>query len=208
MDGDPDYEPWVTDGTAAGTMQLAELHPPSNTGTDSLGAEPAGFTQVAGSQVVFLASTGSTQTGLFATDGTGAGTVELLAGLSNYNQGVTGLADGRAVLVTPSPTSNDTGPRRAYGTDGTGTGTVALLPGVDVGIGDDSTAPVVLPFGSDGLLIGRVDGTANIGLWLTDGTTSGTTLLSGLGSVGETTPGYAPTFGTRKAGLCPDPPKA
>lgn len=64
--------------------------------------------------MVFLASTGPTQTGLFATDGTGAGTVELLAGLANYNQSVTGLADGRAVLVTPSPTSNDTGPRRAY----------------------------------------------------------------------------------------------
>ncbi len=85
-------------------------------------------------------------------------------------------------------------PVRAYGTDGTEAGTVALLPGVDVGRIGIASRPDALPFGAGGLLIGRVDGTSNIGLWLTDGTAAGTTLLSGLGSVAVTVPGYAPTF--------------
>lgn len=76
-DGKTGREPWVTDGTPAGTLQLANLV------NSSYGSFPTGFTAWNGS-MFFAAQVSQTNRGVFVTDGTPAGT-ELLTSLVPYS---------------------------------------------------------------------------------------------------------------------------
>jgi|GEM_PF-6471900 len=76
-DGISGAEPWITDGTAAGTQRLAETLP----GNNAAGSGPQ-FFAVLGDRAYFFAATSIglvSLSRLFRTDGTAAGTVELTA---------------------------------------------------------------------------------------------------------------------------------
>jgi len=73
------YEPYVSDGTAAGTFMLKNINPTGN----SLTAQAMGLhLKVAGSYCYFIASNG-TNTSLWRTDGTIAGTIEVMPNVTN-----------------------------------------------------------------------------------------------------------------------------
>ncbi|MBC11990.1 MAG: hypothetical protein CMM85_03350 [Rhodothermaceae bacterium] len=67
---DAGYEPWYSDGTAAGTYQLADVRPGSASGIPGFEAY-----QVLGDRLYFLASAKETGAELWQTDGTIGGTV-------------------------------------------------------------------------------------------------------------------------------------
>ena len=90
-------EPWITDGTAAGTSPLRDL------AAGAGGSNPFGYTLLASGRVVFIASDAGGTPRLHVTDGTAAGTVALSvlpAGLasSNASFSATTLGDGQLVF--------------------------------------------------------------------------------------------------------------
>ena len=64
-------ELWATDGTAAGTLQLKDISP------GAIGSSPEGLTALGNGKAVFTADDGLNGRELWVTDGTGAGTVLL-----------------------------------------------------------------------------------------------------------------------------------
>ncbi|MEM7200693.1 MAG: hypothetical protein AAF628_10530 [Planctomycetota bacterium] len=117
-------EPWITDGTEAGTRMVADLIP------GPAGVDPRGFTLVNGT-VLFDAADGSggSVRGIWRTDGTGAGT-SLVVGspastfrtVDSSLQALPNAAVFRARVGTNR--------YELWRTDGTAAGTVPLIPGV------------------------------------------------------------------------------
>ena len=70
-DGTDGVEPWVTDGTAAGTVLLKDISP------GSASSSPQDFTRLLNGSLKFSASTAANGDELWMTDGTAAGTVML-----------------------------------------------------------------------------------------------------------------------------------
>jgi ELWxxDGT repeat protein len=102
-------EPWVSDGTAAGTHMLKDLNP------GPLSSGPASF-QVVGDQLVFVADVGNGQQ-LWGSDGTDAGTQALTTIESGNTWGFTAL-NGKLYFGT-----DDGG---LWTTDGTAAGTAEV----------------------------------------------------------------------------------
>ncbi len=153
-DGTSGPEPWVSDGTAAGTVQLGDLAPGPN-GSAPILALPVGGTHVLTSSA-----------GLFATDGTPAGTSQLLPGTLTSSYGSTTAALGKVFFAGESSSAT-----ALWATDGTAGGT-AMVGGYN------PSQPV--PFGS--LLLYTADASPSASypeLWRTDGTPAGTYALSG-----------------------------
>ncbi len=159
-------EPWVSDGTTIGTALLTDL------AAFAPGSDPFDL-RVAGSRVVFLGRDPQAFVErLYGTDGTAAGTFELILGLENFTlgKGVEFLGD---LWLTAERN------RRAdflLRTDGTIAGTTLMnLPGTATVGGTAKDLAV-----SNGLLyfpgIER-DGTEP---WVTDGTTAGTRQIADL----------------------------
>lgn len=165
-DGIHGEEPWVSDGTAAGTTLLADLRPGPE------GSDP--FPGVVyGDRMYFSAETqvaGVLQRELWATDGTSTGTQLFLdlngAESSTPNPHV--VYDGRLFFVA---TDSGTG-REVWKTDGSASGSELLaditVPG---GLGPNSLTVL-----GDRLLFqaGGIEGSE---LWESDGTEAGTKLL-------------------------------
>jgi len=163
-------EPWVTDGTAAGTFLLAELH------DGWLGSILTPFAENAG-RLYLLASPDLRQhpgeyTDLWVTDGTRAGTRRLPLPTSSIGQFVALGAvgpDDPLLFVGPRPTGD---PVEDFGlglwsTDGTPEGT-ALLLALD---GDVPTGAVRL---GDRFVFATTELGHPAVLWSTDGTAAGT----------------------------------
>lgn len=155
-----DDEPWVSDGTAAGTLRLADLVP----GLGSSG--PMAFTAFGG-RVWFLATTGYSggPWNLYVTDGTPAGTGFFLA--------LSGTPDGLVPAGDRLFFRND---GELWSTDGTqaGTGLVAdLWPGSGTSVPRDLVA-----LGTSRKLVFTAN-TPNQPrmVWVTDGTAAGTHAL-------------------------------
>ena len=100
---------WVTDGTAAGTSELAVANAYSG------GLNPFDLT-VLGNDVFFEGQDSSGQFGLWKTDGTAAGTSELSIGAPGYN--IYLASNGKDVLFD--------GNYNLWVTDGTSAGTSEL----------------------------------------------------------------------------------
>lgn len=143
------FEPWISDGTAAGTRLLADL-----LAADS--SDPSGFAELPDGRVVFAAE-GVSGRGLWTSDGTAENTVAVESDLDNPLF-LTRVGD--TVYV------QDAGADRAlWRTDGT-SGNTLRLAGVEA-------ADNLIPFHGRVFFSGRTT-EFGVRLWATDGTVEGT----------------------------------
>src|SRR5262249_9775902 len=169
---------WVTDGTAAGTHELAV----SGAFSGGLfnwfpGGDNPDFTRFNG-EVLFQGKDTSGNLGLWVTDGTAAGTHKL-TGISGANSGgifvLTGFANFHPAACRLSRGEVGFSGVRAAGhgglwvTDGTAAGTHEVTGGV----GPES----MTVFNGEVLFQGD-NGGGGLGLWVTDGTAAGTHALA------------------------------
>ena len=173
-DGIVGDEPWVTDGTAAGTISLGDLRP----GTD--GSFPNDF-EAFGQQVFFAADSGTTApagvgTELFVTDGTPGGTVlvkDIRPGTSSSSPDELTVFNGRLFFEANDGTNGS----ELWVSDGTTAGTVLFL---DINPGSSSSFPGQFTEYNGRLYFRANDGTTGTELWVSDGTVAGTTLVADL----------------------------
>ena len=161
-------EPFVTDGTAAGTLLLKDIMP-GTTGSD------AHFVATLGSQTLFWADMlGSNPSrALYATDGTAAGTIQLASGFfrGGTPPGNFSIADGRAVFTVQSNASGR--PQQVWSTDGTAAGTQRLVGPAGAAL---TPAGSTLAFGGAVVFTASASATGTE-LYITDGTASGSRLV-------------------------------
>jgi ELWxxDGT repeat protein len=175
-------EPWVSDGTDAGTHMIADILPGANGSLDN-DYSFLGFTAL-GNKVLFPAGDGVHGRELWISDGTAAGTRLLRDMTPGVNKGT--WDDSYAYLTTLGDRTFFRGYDSAHGyalwvTDGTDVGTM-LFP-------DPNAGPIGAPFDlmvSGDKLYFASGSTFLSGsqLWVTDGSTAGTHSLgvaSGLG---------------------------
>lgn len=165
-DGTNGAEPWVTDGTADGTMMLANIYPRN-------GSNPGPM--VAVSNLNFFAAT-SAEGGreLWKTDGTLPGTVQV----ADIASGPTG-SDPQDLMVFNNAlyftANDDVHGRELWRTDGT---TTTMLR--DILLGDAGGAWRIMGVTQNALLFAADDGTTGVELWKTDGTSQGTTQVKNI----------------------------
>ncbi|MFM7248631.1 MAG: ELWxxDGT repeat protein [Planctomycetaceae bacterium] len=196
-------ELWRTDGTAAGTLRVADIEP------GSAGSDPEGLTPV-GTQL-FFAATRAGDRELWVTDGTSSGT-RLVKNIKTVDPGAYGAPEfssapsqltafgGRVWFAADDGTHGT----ELWVSDGTEAGTVLVRDLDPRGTGTqarpDSGAPLELtPFqgrlfftgvSSDQDSIGRV-------LWSTDGTEPGTVVVSQISAGKGGEPGELAVSGGR-----------
>ena len=202
--GDDDL--WVTNGTAMGTKEVGGVGN-SQVINAATAWDPNNLSAFA-EGVLFNASDASesgTYVGLWITDGSGLGTVEI-GGLQNAGifdrANKSFIADdmialGNLMLFSANNASDD---NAIWITDGTATGTVELggsgnaaIVGAGKNFGDDCANAV--RFGNRIFFQGE-DQTGATGLWVTDGTASGTYEIGGPangGVIGSDSSGLDPT---------------
>ncbi len=178
---------WVSDGTAAGTSEIGGPDDQGVSGAAAGGLDPLNAIQLNG-KVFFRGNDSSGQAGLWVSDGTAAGTVEL-GGLKN--QGITGAGPnglvplnfgrlGNKLLFSAIDASNSSS---LWVTDGTVAGTTEIGGLQNAGIagahGTGFNPGSFTALGGKALFRG-VDSSGNSGLWVTDGTAAGTIELGGL----------------------------
>ncbi|MGH9208222.1 MAG: hypothetical protein ACRD1G_16980, partial [Acidimicrobiales bacterium] len=178
---------WMTDGTAAGTHELAVAGAlATSQGVLPAGLSPSDLTVYNG-HVFFSGDDASGGVGLWETDGTASGTHELtgIAGAATRGQGIgpPGLSpsdltlyDGQ-ILFSGDDARGQTG---LWETDGTVSGTkelTGIAGALTAGIGLD---PSNLTAYNGELLFSGDGANGQNGLWETDGTATGTKELTGI----------------------------
>ncbi|WP_225007977.1 MULTISPECIES: ELWxxDGT repeat protein [Novosphingobium] len=186
-DGTHGNELWATDGTASGTVLLADIA----TGTN--GSNPANMFTFAKGKALFAASNGTSYGQLWVTNGTVEGTKLV----KDFEVGVNGAPENFFLLpngkVLFSGQTTNQG-RELWITDGTAAGTKLVK---DIASGSASSAP-----GNFALLAGnRVVFSADGELWTSDGTEAGTRLVVDLtpGFNNSTYPAQFTSLGNGKA---------
>jgi ELWxxDGT repeat protein len=180
---------WVTDGTASGTFELGGLKNSGISGRFFAGLEPQEDLTPAGNKVFFVAEDTDAHVGLWVTDGTTSGTVEI-GGLNNA--GIPAGPGGVPFSGANNKVSfgNDiifTGGNSIWVSDGTASGTVDIAPNL-FGINDLTVFATKVLFEA-GLAV------TDNSLWITDGTAAGTTEIGGpehVGIVGANTELWIP----------------
>ncbi|HEX3554300.1 MAG TPA: ELWxxDGT repeat protein [Thermoanaerobaculia bacterium] len=187
-DGSHGEEPWISDGTPAGTALLKDVNPGPNDST------PFNLVPLAG-RLLFRAFDDTNGLELWATDGTAAGTVLV----KDINPGQAGSAP---LQLTPFggqiyfEADDGTSGRELWRTDGTAAGTV-LVKDVNPG----SAAGFTFFFRYQLTALGSAlyffadDGVHGPELWKSDGTAAGTTLVK------DVYPGSTGSFGLGFAGM-------
>lgn len=178
-DGSHGRELWITDGTIQGTEMVKDIR------TGSTTSALFGFTEFNG-KVYFRAKGDNNGSELWVTDGTESGTYvfkDINPGGVNSGSFPGGFTEYNGNLYFYADDGNNG--RELWVSDGTASGT-SMLKDINSGSGDSYPNELIV---LDGLLyFGATDGT-NSGLWSTDGTTTGTTLVysgSGRPSYGMT----------------------
>lgn len=178
-DGASGTEPWVSDGTAAGTVQLGDLAP------GTAWSAPTFNVPVGGTNLL-----GTPENGLWSTDGTPAGTSQILSGIA---QNSFGFVPALGLAFFSAQDANGQGP---WVSDGTAAGTRPLTsvnPGPNNPWAFTSLGSVVV--------FGAYDGVNSPRLWRTDGTTAGTQPLGIISDSGWIEPlGAAALFVAETAG--------
>lgn len=156
------FEPWITDGTVAGTSRLKDIEP------GPAGSGPRGFRVRVEDEIVFWCNTPSPG-GLWKTDGTQAGTVLVKGGFT-----ATGLTPGGCNGKAYFAGSDATHGRELWISDGTTSGTVFLK---DINVGTRHSDPQHFLCCDGQVFFFANDGSGNR-LWVTDGTAAGTNTVS------------------------------
>ena len=173
---------WETNGTAAGTYELS-VAGVATVGQDlgPAGLDPSDLT-VFNDQMLFSGNDARSQTGLWVTNGTAAGTHEV-TGIAGASTAGVGLDPSDLTVYNGEVLFSGIGSSGLYGlwvTNGTAAGTHELT-----GIaGEATTGPGLLPqnltnFNGEILFAGR-DSSGLYGLWVTNGTAAGTHELTGI----------------------------
>lgn len=164
-------EPWVSDGTNAGSVLIKDI----NAVVNSNSSNPGSLLRV-GNDVYFAATSPANGTELWKTDGTTAGTVllkDIFTGSSSSNPANLTNVNGTIFF-----TANATGfGVELWKTDGTTAGTVMVK---DIRTGTNSSSPTLLTASGSTLYFVANDGTTGNELWKTDGTAAGTVLVTDL----------------------------
>lgn len=168
-------EPWVTDGTAAGTKMIKDIYP------GTLGSNPQNYIFYSG-KLFFSAADTASNTELWATDGTANGTylVKELCTAKGYYPGF----DGTDMIVYKSKlffSGNDWAPggntyftnAELWVSDGSTTGTQMFK---DINLSSGS-APSRFTLMNNKLYFVADDGITGRELWVTDGTPAGTQIV-------------------------------
>ena len=165
---------WKTDGTANGTVQVKDIRPGSD---DSF---PDNLTNVNGT-LFFTANNGINGIELWKSDGTEAGTLMVKDVLAGSDSGA--VQNGKNELVNVNGNlffyANDgTTGRELWKSDGTEQGTI-LVKDIASGFGYNSSNPRQLTERNGKLYFFCYGSSSSVnGLWVSDGTQSGTTRLS------------------------------
>ncbi len=166
---------WETNGSVAGTAEL------TITGQYVYGLEPSDFT-VFGGKAIFAGRDAADHNNLWVTDGTQSGTSELnVAGADSY--GLFSSYYPQETIVLGSKVlfeGLDTNDRlNLWVTDGTvaGTSEVQVAAGYSDGLFNNGVSPDFTLFGGK-ILFAGYDQNREYGLWVTNGTTAGTSELS------------------------------
>jgi ELWxxDGT repeat protein len=163
-DGVHGYELWKSDGTPTGTDLVKDLNP----GSASTSFDIANF-----NGTLYFSAIGAVG-GLFKSDGTATGTVQVangLAGISKFTN-----VDGTLYFSANDGLHGE----ELYKSDGTAAGTVLVkdintVP--DTYVGDDSSYPSDLTNVNGTLYFRATDLTHGYELWKSDGTTAGTVMI-------------------------------
>ena len=179
---------WVTDGTSAGTSELA-IGGANSGGLFSPNYFPAGFSPeftVLGNRVLFEGYDAGGNDSLWVSDGTAAGTSELtIAGahpggvfVNVAGPGITVF--GGVALFAGEDAGGNVG---LWVTDGTSAGTreLAVAGAFANGLFFNIAAPDLSVLGGKALFQGQ-DAAGNVNLWVTDGTSAGTSELAVAGA--------------------------
>ncbi|AFE06532.1 hypothetical protein COCOR_05709 [Corallococcus coralloides DSM 2259] len=164
--GSAGIELCATDGTAEGTVLVADVGPGGAAGSPVLLGELDG-------KLIFSAASTSTSRSLFATDGTAAGTTLLLHAANTYVVGTsdTGFAtlDGRAYMLCYTPATGT----ELCATDGTAAGTQVL----DLRPGSADSNPRGVTRLGDRLYFSACTSQSGCEPWSSDGTVAGSGML-------------------------------
>ena len=177
-------ELWKSDGTAAGTVRVADIN------VGSGGSSPRYLTNVGGT-LFFRATDGIHGDELWKSDGTAAGTVtvkDIIPGQEGSNP--TALINVASTLFfrTNFGINNE-----LWKSDGTGAGTVLVK---DINLGGNSSNPYPLASVGSTLFFSADDGINGRELWRTDGTIAGTVLVKDINAGA----GDSVTFGSAVLG--------
>ncbi len=167
FDLDAELDLWASDGTAAGTVQVADATSPTSSiwvsPQDGRVIEPSAWGAL-GAKLIYLADDGTSGNEPWASDGTAAGTAQLaetLAGTDwSYFYDLTPLAGGHALFSTGG----------LWTTDATPAGTHLLLPTEPVNVAGLTRIGGTTFFSGSSAAAGQE-------LWNTDGTAAGTALV-------------------------------
>ena len=186
-------EPWVSDGTAAGTHLLADLNQRLyNNGFGGLpyvGSSSPGTAVRTGPSLLFAADDGISGRELWATDLTAGGT-RLVSDIDPRGQGTNFPADSSPGPLVPLggislfAASEETHGRELWASDGTAAGTrlvADLLPGT----GSSSPHDLTLLGGRVWFLAADPQNAGGEALWASDGTAAGTRLVAPLSDSGS-----------------------
>lgn len=159
-------EPWITDGTPAGTLRLRDIRP------GPASSDAGNYARLDGGRVLFQATDSEGRPALYVTDGTSTGTVRLAtlaAAASGPLQYLSTSLGARAIFRVSDPT----GAIDLWSSDGTAVGTFKLQSFAYAA--DPLTAEAIIATGGGrAVYFQSGPGPGHDTLWTTDGTPAGT----------------------------------
>lgn len=168
-DGQLGVEPWITDGTEAGTMMIQDINPGDTVSQGN--SNPDNFI-LYNDLVYFKARSASFGDELFVTDGTDAGTSlikDIQEGSGNSNP-FDMILFNDLIYFTANDGVNSS---ELWSSDGTTEGTNLV---VDIRPGNAGN-PINKTIFGDKIIFTGNDGTNGAELWITDGTAEGTSMV-------------------------------
>ena len=165
---------WVTNGAVAGTQELTGI-----VGASPKGVNPSAITAFNG-QALFNGANTVGNLGLWTTDGTALGTHELTHIVS---ASTTGLDPTDMVVFNGKVLFNGvdaSGLSGLWATTGTAAGTSELVAGAGGASDPNGLNPTDLTVFDGKVLFSALDAGGDIGLWVTDGTATGTHEVTGI----------------------------
>ncbi|MBI1814828.1 MAG: DUF4215 domain-containing protein [Deltaproteobacteria bacterium] len=183
-DGVHGQELWKSDGTATGTVMVADISAGNDSSGNPLSSYPNTMINVNGT-VFFIADDGVNGRELWRSDGSESGTVMVADIFPGSTSGYPNSADPQNLLNVNGTvffTANDgVHGYELWKTDGTATGTVLvadIYPGTSSGGYPYGSFPSALLNVNGTLFFSANDGTRGRELWKSDGTATGTVIVA------------------------------